>query len=344
MYWVILASTFVLVSIAGPTQSPIDQINDALIESMTGDTTTTWYDELQETLGDWYFQRVKSLWHVKRSSTGMSKKDGFSCAGLIKAYGILRGIRTLADAKMYNSAGLFDLWKEKSLTRAKRFDYVQFRHIRNNENWYNMWHAAIVYAPYDPKTGILQIYDNVDGIGKPRPMKLYKAWGEWIYDIGTTKRSVHVASNPLVDLAYEQWLVYKPTKEYIGTFLMTRYYAPVSGQQSYLAWSYEKEKIINCWPGDCLVPSKRMVYKPSDAGKYMACPPWLPFETYAVDGIGDVKCVDRWWSIKNKRIDLWIGIWDQWYDNLHNWKYPPAYRKLYKYNWFTTWPIETKKI
>lgn len=48
--------------------------------------------------------------------------NAFDCAGLVKAYGIAKGIITSSEASYYNSQTLMDLATPKHATLAKRGD------------------------------------------------------------------------------------------------------------------------------------------------------------------------------------------------------------------------------
>jgi len=110
----------------------------------------------------------------------------------------MRGIRTLQEAEKYNSSGLYSISKKKSITKTKPFDYVYFYRI-SGKNRYN--HAAVATNTFDPQTGILSIIDNIEGEAKIREIQLHYSYGQRTYNVGHTKRSIHIAENPLFTLA-----------------------------------------------------------------------------------------------------------------------------------------------
>lgn len=121
-------------------------------------------------------------------------------------------------------------------------------------------------------------------------------------------------------------------KEFIGVYGISRYYSPMPGQSSYyLNRSYEKDKEMNCWHGDCLDTANGYILKPEDAHKVIACPSNFDFWTrFFIEDIWEVVCYDRGGAIKNKRLDLWAWIGEEWLDNVY--KYARLYagqKKVY---------------
>jgi len=97
-----------------------------------------------------------------------------------------------------------------------------------------------------------------------------------------------------------------------GLWYVSTYYTPVRGQKSYVHGSYDNDYEINCL-GNCLETADRHILTNSDIQKVVACPKGFPFGTklkltYPDNTTREVMCRDRGGAIKNKRLDLWVGI------------------------------------
>ncbi len=119
-------------------------------------------------------------------------------------------------------------------------------------------------------------------------------------------------------------------------FNVSRYYSPEINQSKYLSstkwyfsqkyvnmyknyspW-YEWEVCMNCWCDldwhklyDCTVPADWRKLKREEAMKVVACSKEYKLWTkFAIEWLWIVVCRDRWWAIKNNRIDLWMWYWD----------------------------------
>lgn len=113
-------------------------------------------------------------------------------------------------------------------------------------------------------------------------------------------------------------------KEFIGVYNISRYYSPMPWQKSYyLNRTYEKDLAMNT-SGDPLVTDDWYRLSQKDAHKVVACPQPMKMGTRLfIEWIGNVTCHDRWGAIKNKRIDLWAWIWEEWLNNIY--KYARTY-------------------
>lgn len=113
---------------------------------------------------------------------------------------------------------------------------------------------------------------------------------------------------------------------YLGTFTLSRYYAPEVGQTKYYV-NREHDISMNCgWSNEenCNVTANWHILTDEDIGTLYSCPPSIPlgtrirlefhrWTTYWV-------CHDRWGSIKGKRLDSYCWKGDQWVDNIRSWK------------------------
>lgn len=120
-----------------------------------------------------------------------------------------------------------------------------------------------------------------------------------------------------------------PDREYIGVYYTTRYYAPMPWQDAYYSWSYDADYKMNCG-GDCLITANGHKLKNWDEYKVFACPKDLDIWTRLfIEGIWEGQCLDRWWSIKNKRLDVWVGIGDNGVLNLKSRRWYDILRKVF---------------
>lgn len=120
------------------------------------------------------------------------------------------------------------------------------------------------------------------------------------------------------------------TIEYIGNYRTTGYYAPLPGQDYYFRGSYEADKTMNCGAGSCFHTANWYELSAKDEMSVVACPPSFALgTTLRIEGLGDVVCRDRWWSIKGKRLDIWNGIAETWVRNIKTWAFRDGVYKVY---------------
>lgn len=110
---------------------------------------------------------------------------------------------------------------------------------------------------------------------------------------------------PLIKYTKKNW-------QSLGKFLVTSYHPCV--------WNSINDDAIS--GGSCHVTASGMPLKDEYAWKVVACPPefniwknWTGREKLEIVGYGIVECVDRWWAINWKHLDLFVGMWDFWKDN-----------------------------
>jgi len=118
----------------------------------------------------------------------------FDCAGLIKSYGVEKGIIKNTELWLYNSQTLMDLATKKEWMIAKRGD-------RTSRNSVDGTHFAIVSRDYQDDW-ILRVFDNANGPNlnqlRERPLNVRYSQGKFIY-LG--KRVIEVYTNGYVDQA-----------------------------------------------------------------------------------------------------------------------------------------------
>lgn len=115
------------------------------------------------------------------------------------------------------------------------------------------------------------------------------------------------------------FLAPKTSKEYVGEWMVSRYYTPVKGQKSYYGknGTYEKDFKMNC-QGDCLSTASGYMLSQKDEHKIVACPKTFELGTkFEIEGLGIVTCEDRGGAIKAKRLDLWAGIGERGLGNVY---------------------------
>lgn len=132
--------------------------------------------------------------------------NAFDCAGLVKAYGIAKGILTAKEAWHYNSQSLMTLSTRKHPTLAKRWDRTSWQWYGDRSTGNLSTHFAMISRDY---TGgnILRIYDNVNGpnnnIVWERAIRVVYANNSFHY---MGKYRIYVYTNGLVSLAQERWI------------------------------------------------------------------------------------------------------------------------------------------
>lgn len=107
-------------------------------------------------------------------------------------------------------------------------------------------------------------------------------------------------------------------KEFLWVYNISRYYTPLPDQERYyLGRTYEQDlKMNTSWDPYVTADGYRLTKK--DTHKVVACPsPMKMWTKLFIEWIGSVVCHDRWGAIKNKRIDLWVGIWTEGMNNVY---------------------------
>lgn len=110
-------------------------------------------------------------------------------------------------------------------------------------------------------------------------------------------------------------------EKYIGEFYVSNYYTPVRGQKKYFNGSYQADFYVNC-QGDCTITASGSKLDWTKQRKVLACPPNFKFGTkiklvfpydHKEHPSGELiaTCEDRGGAIKNKRLDLWVGMGEQ---------------------------------
>lgn len=141
--------------------------------------------------------------------------------------------------------------------------------------------------------------------------------------------------SPLIQLFL---LLYGPPIDRIDIwdFQLSRYYTVVPDQRRYyMNNTFEDDFNMNCsW--DCFVTASGHRLTEKDEFKIVACPRSFSIwsELY-IDTIWNVRCEDRWWSIKWKRLDLWTWIWDKGLTNIwsSNHKHKTGIKRVYLLKW-----------
>lgn len=134
--------------------------------------------------------------------------NAFDCAGLVKAYGIAKGIITSKEAKYFNSQTLMSLATKKDGRLAKRWDRTSRQGFGERSTGNMSTHFAMISRDY---TGgnILWVYDNVNG---PNNNKLWERALRVSYnhrDHGFRylgKYRIYVYTNGFVQEAQRRWL------------------------------------------------------------------------------------------------------------------------------------------
>lgn len=102
-----------------------------------------------------------------------------------------------------------------------------------------------------------------------------------------------------------------PAKTLLGEYGISRYYTVVPNQtRYYLNKTFENDFKMNCsW--DCFITANGHKLTDNQWGRVVACPKDIKLGSrLLIDGIWEVTCHDRWWAIKNKRLDVWMWVGD----------------------------------
>lgn len=293
-----------------------------------------------ETIVEWLILRLESLGKIRYRSWRFDiEANAFDCSGLIKWYWVARGIFSVSEASQVNSTVLYLLGQKKQLWEAKRWD-ITYRHPLD----WGPKHVAVVTRDYNSSDWGIWIIDNAPWNGG----KVEERFIKMRWDIFVGRWKILIASNPLLEVAKNKWLEFEPLRSYQWYFRMSRYYAPEPNQTSYAPYDidYESALIRNCW-GDC----SNMAGKPTkleDINKTIACPIEYPMGSQfrMIDDAGYervVKCHDRGWDIKGKRIDLFAWFGEDGYQNIRQNRVPSGSQHIYLFTLHSK-PINETKI
>lgn len=132
--------------------------------------------------------------------------NAFDCAGLVKAYGIAKGIITEEEATHYNSQSLMSLAQSKHATLAQRGDRTSRQGYGERSTGNLSTHFAMISRDY---TGgnTLWVYDNVNGpsnnkLGE-RPLSIALVGSKFHY---MGKYRITVYTNGYVEKTQKEWI------------------------------------------------------------------------------------------------------------------------------------------
>lgn len=134
--------------------------------------------------------------------------NAFDCGGVMKAYGVVKGIIDEKEMVYFNSKTLYELWQKKDPRTAERGDFMYRKWFGENETGNRSTHFAVVSRDYT--WWVLRVYDNYNW---PNHNELWEralkvscnqtlcryAW----------KFRIYVATNGFFELANERWLTVK---------------------------------------------------------------------------------------------------------------------------------------
>ena len=124
----------------------------------------------------------------------------------------------------------------------------------------------------------------------------------------------------------------KPDGKVRVEFSLSRYYAVEPNQEKYYNWrTYEEDFKMNCqW--DCRNTASNTYLYDEMWGKVAACDPNLIWKKIYLEWVGEIKCIDNGWDIKNNRVDVRCGIWTKWLNRIYNQDCPTGKRMWYIIN------------
>lgn len=148
-------------------------------------------------------------------------------------------------------------------------------------------------------------------------------WTFWVYTLGNFYPA------PYIQRVEQMKTIPVVKSDYLWYYFTTRYYTPVRWQKKYYSWSYEQDYSKNCM-NDCFSTASGHKLVSGDEYKIFACPKDFERGTKLnIEGVGIGICEDRGWSIKNKRLDIWVGIGDEWIKNLASKRASDTLRRVY---------------
>lgn len=136
--------------------------------------------------------------------------NAFDCAGLVKWYGIAKGIISSQEASHYNSQSLMTLATQKDGRTAKRWDRTSRQGYWDRSTGNLSTHFAMVSRDYS-WGNTLRVYDNVNWTNNnvlgERAIKVAYIGGKFHY-MGRYKITVY--TNGFVELAQSKGLIIEP--------------------------------------------------------------------------------------------------------------------------------------
>lgn len=295
---------------------------------------------LEENFVEWFIARLQTLKKIKyRLWHFDTDEKKFDCVWLFKWFAVEKWLLSVEEASYINSTVMYLLANPKPLSQAKRWDITYRQPIWDEP----LKHIAFVTRDYNPKEWGIWIIDNAPwNWGKVEERFLKMRW-----DVFVGRWKIKIGSNTFIEIAKNKWLTYESLRQYEWYYAMTRYYAPVSWQSTYAPYSatYEEALQMNCWGNCANMAGKKTEY--TDTNRAVACP--SQFELWQNIKLVDdswyerlVKCQDRGWSIKGKRLDLFAGIWEEGLLNIKNNVVPGGSQHVYTFNLLSK-PINEQK-
>lgn len=194
-------------------------INKEIIQLYEDEQQRNFMAEQEEIIIKDYFLFLDKIWKIKYARWCMGEytpatrngerwvkcsSNAFDCAGLVKWYGIAKGIITAKEASYMNSQTIVLLGNKKDAILAQRGDFTSRQWFGDRSTGDLSTHFAVVSRDY---TGgnILWIYDNVNGPNNniiwERAIKVSYVRGIFYY---MGKYRINVYTNGLVDTARER--------------------------------------------------------------------------------------------------------------------------------------------
>lgn len=131
----------------------------------------------------------------------------FDCSGLLRAYGMWKGIFNQEDIDHNNSTTLFTMGKQKDPREAKRGDFVYFDAIEGSAGSGVSIPNHIGIVPKDFSGNWLWILDNLDGTVEERALNTSSCNKDYCTYIW--KYRIYVASNGFVEVARQRDIIVK---------------------------------------------------------------------------------------------------------------------------------------
>lgn len=197
--------------------------NEQIIQLMEDEQQRNFMAEQEEIIIEDYFLFLDKIGKIKYARWCMGEytppvrseekqkrvkcsDNAFDCAGLVKAYGIAKGIITSSEAKYYNSQSLMELAQPKHAALAKRWDRTSRQGYGERSTGNLSTHFAMISRDYTGGS-TLWVYDNVNGpsnnkLGE-RPLRIALVGSKFHY-LG--KYRITVYTNGFVEKTQREWL------------------------------------------------------------------------------------------------------------------------------------------
>lgn len=221
LLWVLwLATTGLTYSMQSPVE-PMVEVLEQQQQLIQDELERNFYAEQEEIIIEDYFLFLDKIGKIKYARWCMGEytpatrseekqkrvkcsDNAFDCAGLVKGYGVAKGILSTKEVWHMNSQTIVLLWQHKDASLAQRGDFTSRQGYGDRSTGNLSTHFAMISRDYTGGS-ILWIYDNVNGpnnnIVWERSIRVAYVGGKFHY---MGKYRINVYTNGLVEAARER--------------------------------------------------------------------------------------------------------------------------------------------